>query len=286
MISRCSVRRRVGLSFCKVVGFFFGGESCFFRVCFLGDFVFFSATMKLGFGKSKKQGSEKLKVETNGASNGKLPLVSSQAVSDTPKVAKTPKTPKDESSKGFIASITSRASLKKKKTPKNNNSEKNEAVAVPAALQQISKSEQELKSAFKVYDSDNDGRISSSEVRTVLTSLGGAISDEELNQLMKQIDTDNDGFISLEEFLDFHRASEAVSPGGEVSPVHDPMRDAFQMFDKDGDSRISASELQSVLVSLGGKGHSLEECKQMIESVDKDGDGYVDFMEFQELMGG
>lgn len=110
--------------------------------------------------------------------------------------------------------------------------------------------------------------------------FGGVIFDEEFNQFMKQIDMDNDGFISLEEFFDFYCVSEVVLFGGEVFFVYDLMRDVFQMFDKDGDSCIFVSELQFVLVSLGGKGYLFEECKQMIESVDKDGDGYVDFMEF------
>lgn len=232
--------------------------------------------MKLGGGKAKRQGSENLTVETSG-----LPLASPKPVAESRKVAKTPKTPNGEK-KGFIANITKRVSLRKTKS--NSEKPKNEESA-PVALP-ISKPEEEMRRAFRVYDSDNDGRISTSELRTVLTSLGGAISDEELNLLMKQIDTDNDGFISLDEFVEFHRVTSSVLPHGEISPVHDPMRDAFQMFDKDGDTRISATELQSVLVSLGDKGHSLEECKQMIESVDKDGDGYVDFSEFQELMGG
>lgn len=234
--------------------------------------------MKLGGGKAKRQGSGNLSVETNG-----LPLPSPKPVAESPKVAKTPKTPKTPNGEkpGFMSRITKKVNLRKTKS----NSEKmKNGESVPAALP-ISKPEEELRRAFRVYDSDNDGRISTSELRTVLTSLGGDISDEELNLLMKQIDTDNDGFISVDEFVEFHRATSGALPDGEISPVHDPMRDAFQMFDKDGDRRISAIELQSVLVSLGDKGHSLEECKQMIESVDKDGDGYVDFLEFQELMG-
>lgn len=233
-------------------------------------------------GKSKKQGS--------GASD-EPPLVSPK-----PEVPKTPKEGREgkpgkegkagkDEKQGFMAKITSRASLKSKKT-KPGRVENGAATGVPTALH-VSKSEKELKAAFRVYDADNDGRISNAELSKVLTSLGGEISDQEVQELMKQIDKDNDGFISVEEFIEFHQTSAApVSVGGEVSPVHDPMRDAFQMFDKDGDSRISASELQSVLVSLGDKGHSLEQCKQMISSVDKDGDGYVDFMEFQVLMDG
>lgn len=229
------------------------------------------------------------KKQANGALDGagEPPLVTPKAtVQEAPKAAKAAKAgAKDENSgkQGFIARITSLASSKSKKTKPGRIEN---GAGVPAALQ-VSKSEEELRNAFRVYDADNDGRISHAELRNVLTSLDGEISEQEVEQLMKQIDTDNDGSICVDEFIKFHQAGAApLAVGGGVSPVHDPMRDAFQMFDKDGDSRISAAELQSVLVSLGDKNHSIEQCKQMIRSVDKDGDGYVDFMEFQVLMGG
>lgn len=224
-------------------------------------------------GKSKKQGS--------GAFEDPV-LVSSKPGVDS----KAAKAGKDESStgkQGFVSKIISRASLKSKKTKYGRI--ENGASAAPPSLQ-VSKSEKELRAAFRVYDADKDGRISHEELSKVLTSLGGEISEQEVQGLMKQIDKDDDGFISVEEFIAFHQTGTGpVSAGGVVSPVHDPMRDAFQMFDQDGDSRISASELQSVFISLGDKSHSLEDCKQMISSVDKDGDGHVDFMEFQLLMG-
>lgn len=224
-------------------------------------------------GKSKKQGSRTL--DTNGEAVLVAPKVATVDPLTEPKPVR--------AGKGFMAKITSRASLKSKKS---RSGRIENGAAVPAALQ-VSKSEKELRSAFRVYDADNDGRISHAELSKVLTSLGGEISEEEVRQLMKQIDTDDDGFISLEEFIHFHQGSAVpVSVGGDISPMHDPMRDAFQMFDKDGNGLISVTELQSVLVSLGDKGHSLEECKKMISSVDKDGDGFVDFTEFQVLMGG
>lgn len=249
-------------------------------------FVSKSGKMK-GFaslGKSKKQESGTLDYSRNGNGNGG-PVVPAAGTSVSPKVNRkvAVKAPKDESSgkQGIMSKITSRANLRSKRT----NSEKNGGgVTVPPVVSG-SKSDQEMEKAFKVYDADKDGRISLAELSSVLTSLCGAISEQEIVQIMEEVDTDNDGFISLAEFVAFHTSSKPGVLNGEISPDMDPMRDAFQMFDKDGDSRISANELQSVLVSLGDKGHSIEECRQMINSVDKDGDGHVDFQEFLELMG-
>ncbi|MBN8156988.1 EF-hand domain-containing protein, partial [Vibrio vulnificus] len=65
------------------------------------------------------------------------------------------------------------------------------------------------------------------------------------------------------------------------------MREAFNVFDRNGDGYISVEELRSVLGSLGLKqGRTFEDCKKMIMKVDVDGDGRVNFMELREMMKG
>ncbi|RXH93537.1 hypothetical protein DVH24_014113 [Malus domestica] len=60
--------------------------------------------------------------------------------------------------------------------------------------------------------------------------------------------------------------------------------DAFRIFDADKNRKISAEELQKVLVSLGCQKCSLKECRKMIKGVDRKGDGAVDFEEFRLMM--
>ncbi|XP_044475399.1 calcium-binding protein CML37-like [Mangifera indica] len=57
----------------------------------------------------------------------------------------------------------------------------------------------------------------------------------------------------------------------------------FNYFDKNGDGRISAAELQSCLRTVGGE-LSAAEAEAAIQSSDLDGDGHLDFYEFQKLM--
>ncbi|PSR85949.1 Calmodulin-like protein [Actinidia chinensis var. chinensis] len=66
-------------------------------------------------------------------------------------------------------------------------------------------------------------------------------------------------------------------------------REAFNVFDQNGDGFITVDELRSVLASLGLKQRrTMEDCKRMIMKVDgdEDGDGdvMVNFIEFKEMM--
>ena len=65
------------------------------------------------------------------------------------------------------------------------------------------------------------------------------------------------------------------------------MKEAFNVFDQNGDGYISVDELRSVLDSLGLKqGKTIDDCKRMIMKVDVDGDGRVNFKEFKQMMKG
>ncbi|KAG7284816.1 hypothetical protein NEMBOFW57_009431 [Staphylotrichum longicolle] len=61
--------------------------------------------------------------------------------------------------------------------------------------------EQELLNAFKVFDKDGSGTISSDELRNVLKSLGEDLTDEELDEMLKLADRNGDGTIDCEAFF-------------------------------------------------------------------------------------
>ena len=60
-------------------------------------------------------------------------------------------------------------------------------------------------------------------------------------------------------------------------------REAFQAFDKDGNGSITTRELGTVMRSLG-QNLSEAEIKEMIDIVDEDKNGTIDFQEFLHLM--
>lgn len=222
------------------------------------------------------------------ASLGKSKRIESSKSMDSPRASprKLEKTSSDalRSNKGsnFISRLTSMGSLKSKRT-KSDTTHAALQTPPPGAQTLIHQCEvAELEMAFKVFDANGDGQICFSELGAVLRSLGGDVTEQELQLIMNDVDKNQDGFISLEEFKDVHIVKRNVGDSG--SPAEDPIREAFATFDKDGNNLICADELRAVLQSLGEKGHTLEDCRRMISCVDQDGDGFVDFKEFQHLL--
>ena len=59
--------------------------------------------------------------------------------------------------------------------------------------------ESDLKGAWKVFDRENKGFISTSEVKHVLGNIGEALSPAELDDLIKEADPNSTGKISYDE---------------------------------------------------------------------------------------
>lgn len=138
----------------------------------------------------------------------------------------------------------------------------------------------QLKQVFNLIDSNGDGKISPLELKQVLQSLGydKSIAAREAEGMVKEMDSDGDGFIDLEEFM------KVVAKDGDYKKLNEELMQAFLVFDIDKNGFISAKELRRVLVGLGHGSCSVEDCRAMIRAFDKNGDGLVDFNEFQDMM--
>ncbi|XP_077241094.1 calcium-binding EF-hand family protein [Tasmannia lanceolata] len=67
----------------------------------------------------------------------------------------------------------------------------------------------EVERIFKRFDTNGDGKISSTELGDALRTLGSA-SPAEIQRMMAEIDTDGDGYIDFKEFTAFHRANTGI----------------------------------------------------------------------------
>mmetsp|Transcript_35982 Transcript_35982/g.32366 ORF Transcript_35982/g.32366 Transcript_35982/m.32366 type:complete len:176 (+) Transcript_35982:567-1094(+) len=62
-------------------------------------------------------------------------------------------------------------------------------------------SEEEITEAFRVFDKEGNGYISSAELKHVMANLGEKLTDEEVDEMVREADVDGDGQINYEEFV-------------------------------------------------------------------------------------
>jgi calmodulin len=127
---------------------------------------------------------------------------------------------------------------------------------------------------------DGSGKIDAAELLTVMKSLGQAPDASEVADMINDVDVNGDGEIDFNEFLEMmaRRLGTDNNQGEEL-------RQAFKVFDKDGDGFITAVELKLVMKQLG-EDLSDEQLADMMREADNNGDGRIDFGEFCKMMGG
>jgi Ca2+-binding EF-hand superfamily protein len=76
--------------------------------------------------------------------------------------------------------------------------------------------EQDIRRAFRDLDIDNDGLISSRDLRTFLEASGERPTDEEINQMIQLADVGRDGSVHFTEFIDLFKS---LTPDGEPNDV-------------------------------------------------------------------
>lgn len=60
---------------------------------------------------------------------------------------------------------------------------------------------EEIRRAFKLFDSDGSGKISFANLKRVAQELGENLDDEELRAMIDEFDLDQDGEIDEDEFI-------------------------------------------------------------------------------------
>ena len=137
----------------------------------------------------------------------------------------------------------------------------------------LKKEEDDLKALFSEFDIKQKGQISKEVFYEKLSQLYGENDGREIcDRIFERLDLDGSGEISYDEFLS------AMIDGKKVI-TDDRLAKAFKMFDKDGNGKLSIDEIIEV---FGGEESYW---KKVIEDVDLNHDGEVDYEEFKLMMG-
>lgn len=138
----------------------------------------------------------------------------------------------------------------------------------------------ELKDAFALFDKNNDGFINFPELKDIVVSLGNNPSDSEIERMIHELDADGDGSIDFPEFLIF--MSKNFKKRARRS-VCEELKDAFNVFDRNGDGYITHEEMKRVLDEFE-ENLSDKDVAEMIKEADQDGDGKINYQEFIAAM--
>mmetsp|Transcript_20383 Transcript_20383/g.56890 ORF Transcript_20383/g.56890 Transcript_20383/m.56890 type:complete len:290 (-) Transcript_20383:67-936(-) len=162
---------------------------------------------------------------------------------------------------------------------------------------------------FKKIDASGDGSLESYELRDGLKQLGLECTDEEFDIVMARIDKDGGGDVSLKEFDRALKVAEKLPPKkkdkgpqkktGLTDEDREEFRQIFCLFKQlcrqraseasgdndlelvswDDSGCIKTGELETLLESVGLHVEQ-EDVEQMIQQIDTDGNGEIDFQEF------
>eukprot|EP00270_Netrium_digitus_P014572 TRINITY_DN4974_c0_g1_i2.p1 TRINITY_DN4974_c0_g1~~TRINITY_DN4974_c0_g1_i2.p1 ORF type:complete len:170 (-),score=27.14 TRINITY_DN4974_c0_g1_i2:231-740(-) len=148
-------------------------------------------------------------------------------------------------------------------------------------LEQTLGSPEDAWELFLSCDADGDGIITKSELLRSLSCFG-EVSEEQLDTIFKVAAAEGEEKgLTFDDFCRMHDL--AFQCMNQTEEGEDELWKVFDLFDGNKDGYISAQELQQVFCMLGEEA-SLEDCEQMINAVDANGDGGVDFIEFLTMM--
>ncbi|PKI35281.1 hypothetical protein CRG98_044295 [Punica granatum] len=131
-----------------------------------------------------------------------------------------------------------------------------------------------LREMFKIIDADNSGQITFEELKYGLRKSGANLDESEILDLMKSADIDNNGTIDYGEFV-------AATLHLNKAQREDHLFAAFSYFDRDGSGYITKDELKQACEEFGMEDVRPEE---MIQEIDQDNDGRIDYDEFVAMM--
>ncbi|KAK7287517.1 hypothetical protein RIF29_00798 [Crotalaria pallida] len=133
-----------------------------------------------------------------------------------------------------------------------------------------------LKEMFKGMDTDNSGTITIEELKQGLAKQGTKLSEQEVKQLMEAADADGNGTIDYDEFITATMHMNRMNR-------EEHLYTAFQYFDKDNSGFITTEELEQALHEFNM--HDGRDIKEILQEVDADNDGRINYDEFVAMMG-
>merc|ERR1711988_165606 len=124
--------------------------------------------------------------------------------------------------------------------------------------------------------------LSEEKMKEILQMMGLRVKQEALDAIIQEVDEDGSGELEFEEFCIL--AARFLIEEDEEQ-MRKELKEAFRFYDKEGEGFLTIETLSGILLELEpnlGK----DELQDIIDEVDEDGSGTIDFDEFMNMMMG
>merc|ERR1711915_235684 len=138
-----------------------------------------------------------------------------------------------------------------------------------------------LKVCFDLFDTKKQEFLSGDDLGEIMRAMGFRPTEEELADLLHEVDEDGSGEIEFGEFCRLCATFLVEDPP--LEEMKRELKDAFKLYDKEGQGFITNETLRGLIGDLLAP-LTDEELDGIIDELDEDGSGSMDFDEFCEMM--
>merc|ERR1712223_11386 len=138
-----------------------------------------------------------------------------------------------------------------------------------------------LKVCFDLFDTKKQDFLSADDLGEIMRAMGLRPTEEELKSLLEEIDEDGSGEIEIGEFCQLCDTFLVEDP--DMETMKRELKDAFRLYDREGQGFITTDTLRGLITELLAP-LTDEEVEGILEELDEDGSGSMDFDEFCEMM--
>ncbi|GBG25914.1 Calmodulin [Hondaea fermentalgiana] len=141
------------------------------------------------------------------------------------------------------------------------------------------------KESFLLFDQDRSGSIDQWELKDCLKAMGQSPTDEEIFQMISSVDTNDDNSINFSEFLEVIARQKELAESNEDSEVMDAWVAVGGDRPADSSSKPVGIVDTDKLVKIVKHDFGLTiDIQHLVNQIDLDGSGTIDFDEFQQLL--
>ena len=138
-----------------------------------------------------------------------------------------------------------------------------------------------LKICFNLFDTKKQDFLDADDLEDILRVFGFRPSKEELQEILEEIDEDGSGEIEFGEFCQL--CAKFLVEERDEERMKAELKDAFRLYDKEGNGYITTGQIREIFMEVDPN-IKAEDLDDVIDEIDEDGTGNLDFEAFCKLM--